>query len=369
MNVLILTASYGTGHITAAKSIQQAFNLYFPHINTKIIDFLLINKNQGKEQLTFFQKLYNFSMEKPIMFDVFFSLTDNKFCKFILKSILLTKYELVEKIFNEYQPNVFLSTHPYWNFLAIKYKKRVKNIPYTCVITDSYMVHTTWIDKKVDYYFVIDEDTKHVLINRGIKNIYVTGFPVNPKIFEKSQKEKTLLDLGLDTDKKTILITIGLGAIDRFLEIINYLKDKKGNFQLIIITGRYKNVYDKLIKTEFVPKTIIIGWTDKMHEFLKASDLVISKAGGAIVSETLSCGVPIFIPLFVPAQEKGNVYIIKKYNMGFYEEDIKKVYEILDNIIFDKINLDIYKQNIKKFVKFNPALRIAELTIKIVEGA
>lgn len=368
MNILILTASYGTGHITAAKSIQDAFNSFLPEAKTKIIDFLLINKSQQSNQPTFFQRLYNFSMEKPILFDIFFSLTDNKLCSSILNFILLMNYKHAEKIFNEYQPDVFISTHPYWNFIVDRYKRKVKNIPYLCVITDSYMVHSAWISKKVDYYFVIDEDTKHVLINKGVKNIYVTGFPVNPKIFEKGNKERTLLDLGLDIDKKTILITIGLGAVERFLEIINYLKDKTGNFQLIIITGKYKHIYDSLINVKFSPKTKIIGWTDKIHDFLKAADVVISKAGGAIVSETLSCGTPLFIPLFVPAQEKGNVYIIKKYNMGFYEEEIEKVYKILDDIIDEKIDLDVCKQNIKKFIKFNPALKIAKLTNQIIKG-
>lgn len=367
MNILILTASYGTGHITAAKSIQDAFNLFFPEAKTKIIDFLSINKDQ-KDQLSFFQKLYNFSMEKPILFDIFFSLTNNKLCNSILKFILLKNYKYVEKLFNEFQPDIFISTHPYWNFIVDKYKRKIKTIPYTCVVTDSYRVHQAWISKKVDYYFVIDEDTKHVLINHGIRNIYVTGFPVNPKIFEKTDREKILLELGLDINKKTILITIGLGAIDRFLDIINYLKDKENkSFQLIIITGKYKNIYDKLNSTKFRPKTKIIGWTDRMHDFLKAADVVISKAGGAIVSETLSCGAPIFIPLFVPAQEKGNVYIIKKYNMGFYEENIEKVYKILDDIIFDKIDINIYKQNIKKFIKFNPALKIAKLITNIIK--
>ncbi|MCS7230690.1 MAG: glycosyltransferase [Elusimicrobiota bacterium] len=363
--ILILTASYGTGHITAAKSVEAAVNFVYPQFSTKIIDFLFMAKSQNKP--TFFQKLYNFSMEKPIIFDIFFTLTNNNFCKFFLKILLLsTNYKIFEKILNEYEPDIIISTHPYWNFLVKRYKKKVKKIPYICIITDSYMIHTAWIDKDVDYYFVIDEDTKHVLINYGVRNIYVTGFPVNPKIFEKIQKEKVLSDLGLEINKKTILITIGLGAVERFLEIINYLRNKNNNFQMIIITGKYKNLYDYLTKLTFNVNTKIIGWTDRMHDFLRVSDVIICKGGGAIVSESLSSGVPVFIPLFVPAQEKGNVYIVKKYKMGFYEEDIEKVYQILDDIIENRINLDEYKENIKKYIKNNPSVIIANLINKIL---
>ncbi|MEN3013256.1 MAG: glycosyltransferase [Endomicrobiia bacterium] len=371
--LLILTASYGTGHITAAKSIQQMISLKYPEIETKIVDVLLLHKkDKNLDKQTFIQKLYNFSMEKPIIFDVFFFLTNNKLCTSILNLIMLLKnYNATKNLLDEFKPDIIVSTHPYWNFLIKKYKKEVKNIPYICVITDSYMIHKAWIDRFVDYYFVIDEDTKHVLINNNIKNIYVTGFPVNYKLFEKVEKEKIIkeLELDLDVNKKIILITIGLGATSRFIEIIEYLKDIENNFQLIIITGKYKDIYDYLTtKVKFKPKTKIIGWTDKMYNFLKISDIVICKAGGAIVSEALSCGVPVFIPLFVPAQEKGNVYIVKKYQMGFYEEDIEKVYKILDDIIFDRINLKIYKENIKKFIKDNPALIISNLINRILNN-
>jgi processive 1,2-diacylglycerol beta-glucosyltransferase len=364
--LLILTASYGTGHVTAAKSINEAINKNFSEYETKIVDFLQFKKEQTK--LTFFQKLYNFSMEKPILFDIFFFMTSNRLCVFLLKLMILSSsYKKFKNLFNEYQPDLIISTHPYWNFIVEKYKKQVqKNIPYLCVITDSYMVHQAWVDKSVDYYLVIDEDTKHLLINKGIKNIYVTGFPVNSKLFEKVDKEKILAELGLDPYKLTILIVVGLGAVNRFVEIIEFLKNKTQNFQMIIVAGKYQNIYDMFNKMNFVPKTKLIGWTDSMFDFIRISDLVISKGGGAIVSESLSGKTPVFVPVFVPGQERGNVYILKKYGIGFHETDINKIYNLLEKIINGDINLNEYKDRIEKWVKYDPAYKIASLTNKIL---
>jgi len=364
--LLILTASYGTGHVTAAKSINEAINKNFSEYETKIVDFLQFKKEQTK--LTFFQKLYNFSMEKPILFDIFFFMTSNRLCVFLLKLMILSSsYKKFKNLFNEYQPDLIISTHPYWNFIVEKYKKQVqKNIPYLCVITDSYMVHQAWVDKSVDYYLVIDEDTKHLLINKGIKSIYVTGFPVNSKLFEKVDKEKILAELGLDPYKLTILIVVGLGAVNRFVEIIEFLKNKTQNFQMIIVAGKYQNIYDMFNKMNFVPKTKLIGWTDRMFDFIRISDLVISKGGGAIVSESLSGKTPVFVPVFVPGQERGNVYILKKYGIGFHENDINKIYNLLEKIINGDINLNEYKDKIEKWVKYDPAYKIASLTNKIL---
>jgi processive 1,2-diacylglycerol beta-glucosyltransferase len=366
--ILILTASYGTGHITAAKAINEAFNKNFPEYETKIIDFLQFRKQQS--QLTFFQKLYNFSMEKPILFDIFFFVTNNRVCVSLLKKIiLLSSYKKFKNLFDEYQPDIIISTHPYWNFIVKRYKKQTqKNIPYLCVITDSYMIHQSWIDSSVDYYLVIDEDTKHLLINNGISKIYVTGFPVNSKLFEKVDKEKILAELGLKPNKLTILIVVGLGAIERFIEIIEFLKNKTEDFQMIIVAGKYQNVYGMYNKMNFVPKTKLIGWTDRMYDFIRVSDLVISKGGGAIVSESLSAKVPIFIPVFVPGQERGNVFVIKKYQMGFHEIDINKIYNLLNKIISKEINLDEYKSNIERWIKHDPAYKIASLVNKILSN-
>ncbi|MCX7956893.1 MAG: hypothetical protein N2643_03235, partial [Endomicrobia bacterium] len=167
-----------------------------------------------------------------------------------------------------------------------------------------------------------------------------------------------------------ILITIGLGAVNRFLEIINFLKDKEDkNFQLLIICGKYKNIYDYLTtEVKFKTKTKIIGWTDRMYDFLRISDIVICKGGGAIVSESLSAKVPVFIPLFVPGQERGNAYVVKKYKMGFHEENLENILDILNKIINNEINLSLYKLNIEKYIKDNPAKIIANLVNKILSN-
>ena len=106
--ILILTANYGTGHITAAKSIQESINKHFVEYEMKILDFLQFRKQQS--QLTFFQKLYNFSMEKPILFDIFFFVTNNRFCVYILKiMILLSSYEKFKNLFNNIKTKSFLT--------------------------------------------------------------------------------------------------------------------------------------------------------------------------------------------------------------------------------------------------------------------
>jgi processive 1,2-diacylglycerol beta-glucosyltransferase len=206
-------------------------------------------------------------------------------------------------------------------------------------------------------------------MEKGIseEKIYVTGFPVNSKLFEKVDRQKILVELGLKPDKFTILVVIDLTKIGRFIEIVKFLGNKTGDFQIIIITGKYQNLYELFSKMKFIVPAKIIGWTDLMHDFIRISDLVICKAGGSHCFGGVICKKTIFIPVFAPGQEKGNAYVIKKYGMGFYETDINKIYTLLNKIIYGEINLKDYEKNIERWVKFDPAYKISQLVNEILE--
>ncbi len=361
--ILLLTASYGTGHITATKYVEKALKQISPSLDTRIVDFLHLKGEQKK--LTLFQKMYNYSMERPVLWDKFFDFTNNRFSTNLLKHFILRGYySIAKKIILEFKPDIIVAAHPYWNYIVEKFKKEINNIPYICIVTDSYMIHDTWKYGSIDIYCVIDNDSKDVLEKSGLKNVYVTGFPVNPDIENQIDRNKILKELNLNPSLTTILITIGLGALERFIEIIDYLKTKKGEFQLILISGKYDNINSMLKEKKYVVPTAIIGWTNKMADYIRSADLVICKAGGAIVSESLAAKKPIFIPVFVPGQEKGNVYIIQKYQFGFYEIGKEKIFNILDRIISKEINLNFYKENIEKYTNKNAAINIAKLILQ-----
>ena len=50
----------------------------------------------------------------------------------------------------------------------------------------------------------------------------------------------------------------------------------------------------------------LIGVQSSLDKYIAASDIVISKAGGLTLSEVLSHGKPVLIPLPVPGQEEFN---------------------------------------------------------------
>jgi 1,2-diacylglycerol 3-beta-galactosyltransferase len=53
-----------------------------------------------------------------------------------------------------------------------------------------------------------------------------------------------------------------------------------------------------------------------MAEWLRASDLLISKAGPATIAEALCAGVPMLLTSHLPGQERGNVDLVVTVGAG-----------------------------------------------------
>jgi processive 1,2-diacylglycerol beta-glucosyltransferase len=60
----------------------------------------------------------------------------------------------------------------------------------------------------------------------------------------------------------------------------------------------------------------IVGWTDQLPRMLHESHLLIGKAGGATVQETIAAGCPMIINHVVAGQEEGNARLIVETNSG-----------------------------------------------------
>ncbi|OGS20196.1 MAG: hypothetical protein A2252_11135 [Elusimicrobia bacterium RIFOXYA2_FULL_39_19] len=366
--VLLLTASYGTGHVTASKFIQKSLNELFPNeIESKIIDFLKVQTAEPSEHI--FEKIYNWTMEKPRVWDKIFDFSNTGFAYFYFKHIFSRFYQNMFRIFENEKPDFCVTTHPYWNFIIDLYNKKMnKNLRYSCVITDSTEIHATWINKHVQDYMICDNETKEAIIKKYHvleSKLKVTGFPVNPELGKPIDREKVIKENGLDPAVLTILFVVGLGDYKKFLKIIDYLAGiETEKFQMIIITGKYKNIYDGLMQKTFKPKTKVVGWTDKMPDYLRSCDLVVAKCGGAIVMETLSCGKPLLIPVFTPGQERGNAALLRKYGYGFVEQDFNKIIAVLKEVIANPDMIKDMQSKVKQYSKPLAAEAVAKIIAK-----
>lgn len=337
MNILILTGKFGMGHNSAAHALREEIEKKYDNqeINIKTIDICkyLLPKAHKPIYKGFgiiankYQHLYNFSynlLDERINIDI-------PLKKLIMKNIQL----LIEG----YKADIIISTLPLSSKLISTYKTYYScDIPLITCITDV-STHTEWINPNTDIYFVATQGTKTELISKGInrKNIYVSGVPV------KSGFKQDMDFVNLDKNKNLLIMGGGLGLLPKsneFYERINSLK----NIKTTIITGNNKTAYKRLHGKY---KNIeVVGYTNRVSQYMKRADLLISKPGGVTLFETIHSELPILVLEPTLSQEILNAHYIEEQGIGrvLWNSDDNLIDEI-DKLMCNELLMDGFKSS------------------------
>jgi len=138
------------------------------------------------------------------------------------------------------------------------------------------------------------EDTKEHLA-RYKDRIVVTGCPLRSG-FENPQPEKMKRQLGLDENKKILLITGASSGSENINKTICALLGRLNAFadgwQIVHLTGRanFEKVKSGCASAKIKYK--VLDYCDDMADLLAAADLVIGRSGAVSVAEYAAAGVP-----------------------------------------------------------------------------
>ena len=371
--IIIFYASYGGGHLSAAKSLEKHLNENYTDLDVELVDCMkYVNKTIEKVSTAAYRemakkmpwawgKIYNDSQKGPL---AHISSRAN--------SIMAIK---LSHLLNEKNPDIIISTHPFGSQMCSYLKRKGKlSCPVATILTD-FKSHDQWLvgSDYIDYFFVSNESMKQELIDRNIdaSKIHVTGIPVGDK-FLISYDKKTILDeLNFSENKKTILFfaggEFGLGK-NKTLEVFECLIKNFDNIQVIAISGRNQTMKDNFVKivleNDKQANVHIFEYTDKIAQFMSVCDLVISKPGGLTTSESLVSNVPMLIINPIPGQEEENAEFLENNKIGIWLKKDSDIYLTLNVLLNDDSTLNNLKQNISSIAKPNSTKNICDIILK-----
>jgi len=155
-------------------------------------------------------------------------------------------------------------------------------------------------------------------------NITRIPFPSRPEIAalrQKGQKETLRRKLGLDENTFTVSLSDGGYGMARLGNTVKHLLAIADTpITVIALCGTNDKLCHELCllkeKSENPFVTLIpLGFTDRITEYIAASDLYVGKSGANSISEPASLGVPIIVTKCITYIERG----IKNY----YVRDLK----------------------------------------------
>lgn len=340
-NILILYASYGGGHLSAASSIQKCLNENYPHIQTEIVDCIkYINKSLDKITTGAYREM---AKKAPNLWGKIYAGSQNGILGHISSRSNKIMAIKLTNLIKEKNPDLIISTHPFSSQMVSYLKRKGKiNCKLATIMTD-FAPHKQWLigHEYADYFFVAHEKMKTDLIDYGVnkEKIYATGIPLSDKFLQRYDIEKIYNNFELDQSKKTILFfgggEFGLGK-EKTIQIFRSLIQNIQNYQVVAVAGkneRMKQSFEEIIKEFHIENNVrVLGFTNQVPELMSISNLVISKPGGLTTTEILASHLPMIIINPIPGQEEENAELLESYGVGIW---IKK--EDNPDIIFQKI--------------------------------
>lgn len=365
--VLVLHASTGNGHVSAAKAIHD--ELVSRGIESRCFDSLDFAPKGfrlwyagGYEGVVRTKKeawgwLYRIS-DRPGVAYKYQTWADNFFLRRLRHQIAT------------YRPTVVVCTHSLPQPKLARLRKRY-GFRMAIVVTDLYP-HLMWLRGAPEQFFVPQEWSKEVLSARDASvaaKTTVTGIPVHRAFVEAPGKEAARRELGLPLDQPVVLVTsggIGGGGIDK---VAYGLAELRVRATFVVVCGRNEAVYRELQSRP--PKgeagTVQVRGhvpTDQMALLMASCDFLVGKPGGITVSEALVVGCPylVYDPFIIPGQEEDNERFLLEKGIGRSASDLSELRTQIQALLADPAAVAEMARRAKEAGK-------PRATQEIVEGA
>ena len=312
--ILILTAAFGEGHNSAARGIRQGLlQIAGREVRVELHD--LFAETYGPAN-TWAREMYlGLINQWPQTWGRVYRWLDRqqKFAGSF--RVFFTLKKQFRRLLETFQPDVIVSVYPAYSHMLDEMfgptgppsGKRV------VVITDSLSVNAIWYQCSAEYFLLPNDRSAAVLHAAGIapEKTRTFGFPVSPEFAEPAAVRP------LPTEHASRVLYLINARKNVAAELVLRLAALRG-VALTVAVGRDRRVRKSIESIRsLAPRPFeIVGWSEELPRLLRASHLLISKAGGATVQEAIAAGCPMLVNHVIPGQEEGNARFLVETNSG-----------------------------------------------------
>ncbi len=376
MDALILSCGTGGGHDSAGKAVKEEL-IRRGHAAEMMNPYSLRSERLANRVNQTYIKLVQ---KAPVLFGFIYRL-GSLYRRLPVKSPVYycngAMTEVMEQYLSEHHYDVVFMPHLFPADILTNMKNHGIEVPRMIFLATDYACIPFTEETDCDAYVVPTKELESDYIKYGIpeEKLHALGIPVGRAFSEPMEREEAISQLGLDPERKYVLIaggSMGAGKIEQVIHIVAEYCKEDPQMQMIVLCGTHSRLYKKLNK-KYGDQVLVLEHTDQMPLYLKACSLYITKPGGLSSTEAAVSGISLVHTIPIPGCEMRNMHYFAKHGMSIslnisYRYAKSKLIEMLKKLQKEDIRARMI-QNQREQINSHAASDICDLAERIVGNA
>lgn len=211
-----------------------------------------------------------------------------------------------------------------------------------------------WADSRSTHVVTTSRAAASDLARLGVpeQHIIPIGYPVHPGVLTPRDQAAARQAFGL-YNQFTVLFSIGAeGVGGPVVEVAKALAERQ--VQVVVLTGR-NDALKQSLEQLALPGVHPVAFTDRVLDYVAASDVVLAKAGPSSIFEALAQGKPLIITKMAARNEQRNMEFVVGRGYGKYATrprgivaavaEYQRVYEQTGSVRIDTGALQLAETN------------------------
>lgn len=309
MKALVLTLSFGSGHVRAAQAVAREVSGLSPDADVRVLDAL-------SDCRTLFRAGYVWPYwamvrHAPALWDRFFKRRAERMARRTAPDWAFRRgCPQVFKTIAGFNPEVIVAAEVAACEMAVLARRAgLTKARLVSVITD-HEAEPVWVKPEVDAYAVADEGVREQLRAWGVppERIVVCGIPTERDFVARHRRAETRAGLGITDDAPVVLLMGGGMGPTRMDEVAARLCEGGEPMHVVAVTGRDARARRRLERLRFAPPVSlrVLGWVEAVAALMQASSVLLTKPGGLTLAEAALCSLPVVMFDAIPGPERCN---------------------------------------------------------------
>ena len=374
--LLFLTADTGGGHRNAAEAVGHALDLAYPGRFAPVLCDPLGGPGSAW-LLRWVTGLYGPAIRvAPWLWGAVYYACNSRVAMGVLRRTLLRLADrTAADAAKAHPPAAIVSFHPLTGTVAVAARDRAApGAPAMTVVTDLVSLHAAWRYADVDLTIAPAAcAARHQPPPGPDRGRWaVAGPPVARDLrtgpLRDGERAALRRSLGLASNGLVILLTGGGegsgGLARRAAAIVRRFAD----IQVVVVCGRNAALKRRLdrLAARSGGRLIVTGFVHDMADWLRCSDLVVTKAGPGTIAEATCCGTPLLLTSHVPGQEKGNTELVTGAGAGRRVPGVRPLIAEIGRLRHDGATVEAMRSASARLGRPAASTEIAELIAGLV---